>query len=194
MQTRLTGSRRLPQTLPTPRSPRLPRRSTNSAPMLTSQQPLDESQLPAGVDSWIRAFDVQLLKRLSYHQRALPVESGAWEVIAPPEHPLADDLRRELRWPTWRRRRCLFDRASVTREIVGLLLASARQSCTDRQSQVRHGPTWPWRGSFCPHASFGIPERYYLCCERSGVSSSSHAVGRCRSFSGAGIRGGLLRC
>ncbi|HEX7332826.1 MAG TPA: SDR family NAD(P)-dependent oxidoreductase, partial [Pyrinomonadaceae bacterium] len=99
----------------------------------------EESQLPAGVDSWIRAFDVQLVQR-SLSSRVVPVEKGVWEVIAPPGQPLADDLRASFA-----------DQAGdgvvvyLPREcdetIVGLLLASARKalqrSC--RFVMVQHG-------------------------------------------------------
>src|SRR6185369_4705173 len=56
---------------------------------------LDDSVLPAGVDSWIRSFKVELVER-PLSQRALTAEPGTWEIVAPPGHPLADDLRVRL--------------------------------------------------------------------------------------------------
>jgi enediyne polyketide synthase len=85
---------------------------------------LEDSLLPAGVDSWIRPFRVHLVKR-PLTPRALTTEQGAWEVIALPNHPLADELRMRLDaqagggvvvcLPT-----------DCDEKIVGLLLAAAR--------------------------------------------------------------------
>ena len=52
----------------------------------------DDSQLPAGVDSWIRTFNVQLVER-ALSSRAAAGEEGFWELIAPSGQPLVDDLR-----------------------------------------------------------------------------------------------------
>ena len=101
----------------------------------------EESQSPAGVDSWIRAFDVQLLKR-SLSSRALPVESGAWEVIAPPEQPLADDLRVSFAGQPGDGVVVYLPRECDER-VLGLLLASARQvlqrTGNPRFVMVQHG-------------------------------------------------------
>lgn len=49
-------------------------------------------EFPAGVDSWVRAF-VPRLRELPALQRRPAREPGAWQVLAPEGHPLADALR-----------------------------------------------------------------------------------------------------
>jgi enediyne polyketide synthase len=56
---------------------------------------VEDSQFPAGVDSWIRAFKVHLVER-TLTPRALTAGHGTWEVVAPPEHFFADQLRMRL--------------------------------------------------------------------------------------------------
>lgn len=85
----------------------------------------EESKLPAGVDSWIRAFDVQLLKR-SLSSRVSAIESGTWEVISPPGQPLADELRASFAGQAGDGVVVYLPREG-DEQIVGLLLASARQ-------------------------------------------------------------------
>ncbi len=54
--------------------------------------PVVAEQFPAGIDSWVRAFTVNMVEL-----PALPVPSpasdGNWQVIAAPDHPLAEPLR-----------------------------------------------------------------------------------------------------
>jgi enediyne polyketide synthase len=52
----------------------------------------DDSASPAGVDSWVRSFSVQLVAR-PRSSPAPAAEAGVWEVFALPDHPLADNLR-----------------------------------------------------------------------------------------------------
>jgi enediyne polyketide synthase len=50
---------------------------------------------PAGVDAWVRAFQIELVEQpLSRRRTSGP--GGAWRIIAPPEHALADRLREAL--------------------------------------------------------------------------------------------------
>jgi enediyne polyketide synthase len=106
---------------------------------------LEDSLLPAGVDSWIRSFQVHLVER-PLSQRELTAEQGTWEVVALPGHPLADDLRRRLdaqkgggvvvclpgNWA-----------ADCDERIVGLLLAAARsvlnRTANSKFVLVQHG-------------------------------------------------------
>ena len=101
----------------------------------------EESQLPAGVDSWIRAFDVRLLKR-ALSSRVLPIESGAWEVIAPAGQPLAEDLRASFTGQAGEGVVVYLPR-ECDESVVGLLLASARQvlqrTGNPRFVMVQHG-------------------------------------------------------
>jgi enediyne polyketide synthase len=53
----------------------------------------DDGMLPAGVDAWVRPFGVVLIEK-SLPGRRVREGSGRWRVLAPPEHPLADALRR----------------------------------------------------------------------------------------------------
>jgi enediyne polyketide synthase len=56
------------------------------------QQPVGaQHQPPPGVDSWVRAFTVELIERTLPH-RPPPTERGAWLVVAHPDHPLAGPL------------------------------------------------------------------------------------------------------
>jgi enediyne polyketide synthase len=102
---------------------------------------LDDSLLPAGVDSWIRSFKVHLVER-PLSKRSLTAEPGTWEVVALPGHPLADDLRAR------------FDEQAgggvivclpidCDEKIVGLLLAAAqsvlKRSGNSRFVLVQHG-------------------------------------------------------
>lgn len=49
-------------------------------------------EFPAGVDSWVRAF-VPRLRELPALQRRPARAPGAWQVLAPEDHPLAEALR-----------------------------------------------------------------------------------------------------
>ena len=85
---------------------------------------LDDSVLPAGVDSWIRSFKVELVER-SLSPTTATAELGTWEVVSLPDHPFADDLR--LRFdeqPGGGVIVCL--PADCDEKIVGLLLTSAQ--------------------------------------------------------------------
>lgn len=64
-------------------------RTGQSATMSTTDS------LPPGIDSWIRPFKVELVERPRQLRPRL-VETKSWQVISPPEHPLADSLRRGL--------------------------------------------------------------------------------------------------
>jgi enediyne polyketide synthase len=85
----------------------------------------EDSQLPAGVDAWIRTFNVQLVEQ-SLSSRALPIERGVWEVIAPPGQHFADELRAGFEGQAGEGVIVYLPRECDER-IVGLLLASARQ-------------------------------------------------------------------
>ncbi|HEU4509653.1 MAG TPA: type I polyketide synthase [Pyrinomonadaceae bacterium] len=101
----------------------------------------DDSQLPAGVDAWIRTFNVQLVER-PLSACALPIEKGVWEVIAPSEQPFADDLRASFEDQAGDGVIVYLSR-DCDETIVGLLLASARQvlqrSGNARFVVVQHG-------------------------------------------------------
>jgi enediyne polyketide synthase len=83
------------------------------------------SQLPAGVDAWIRTFNVQLVE-CSLSSRALPIERGVWEVVAPPGQQLADELRVSFEGQAGEGVIVYLPR-ECDKKIVGPLLASARQ-------------------------------------------------------------------
>jgi enediyne polyketide synthase len=52
---------------------------------------------PAGVDSWVRPFTVELIPRpLSPRRIGEPSPERSWQVIAPPDHPLASELAARL--------------------------------------------------------------------------------------------------
>jgi enediyne polyketide synthase len=55
----------------------------------------DADRAPAGVDTWVRAFTVDLVER-PRPQRTPPPRGDAWRVLAPEGHDLADRLRAAL--------------------------------------------------------------------------------------------------
>jgi enediyne polyketide synthase len=57
------------------------------AEALEHQSPRQESA-PAGVDSWIRAFQVEWVPR-ELPRRRIETGDGSWRIVAPPGHPLA---------------------------------------------------------------------------------------------------------
>jgi enediyne polyketide synthase len=64
------------------------------AEALERQEPLspgapEAAAPPAGVDSWVRPFTVELVER-PLPRRGVPEGPGSWQVIAPPGHPLAE--------------------------------------------------------------------------------------------------------
>lgn len=102
---------------------------------------LDDSVLPAGVDSWVESFKVELVER-PIAATAATAEPGTWEIVSLPGHPLADDLRAR------------FDEqagggvivclpADCDEEVVGLLLTAAQSvlkgSGDSRFVMVQHG-------------------------------------------------------
>ncbi|HEY0431551.1 MAG TPA: SDR family NAD(P)-dependent oxidoreductase, partial [Pyrinomonadaceae bacterium] len=102
---------------------------------------LEDSLLPAGVDSWIRSFKVHLVER-PISRRTTAAEQGAWQIVALPGHPFADDLR------------VRFDEQAgdgvivclppdCDEQVVGLLLAAARsvlkRSGNSKFVLVQHG-------------------------------------------------------
>jgi enediyne polyketide synthase len=102
---------------------------------------LDDSVLPAGVDSWIKSFTVELVER-PISQRIATGEAGAWEVISLPDHPLADELRvRFDQQPGGGVIVCL--PANCDEGVVGLLLTTARavlrRSGNSNLVMVQHG-------------------------------------------------------
>jgi enediyne polyketide synthase len=84
----------------------------------------EDSQLPEGVDSWIRPFNVHLVE-CPLSSRASPTETGIWEVIAPPGHSLTDDLHAGFDGQASGGVIIYLPRES-DENIVGLLLAGAR--------------------------------------------------------------------
>lgn len=52
-------------------------------------------ETPAGVDSWIRPFTVELVERSLPRRQPLAVK-GTWQVFAPQAHPLSETLRQAL--------------------------------------------------------------------------------------------------
>lgn len=85
---------------------------------------VEDSLLPAGVDSWIRAFKVHLVER-PLSARASTGEPGTWEVVAPPDHPFAEDLRGRLDGQGGSGVVVCLP-PDCDEEIVGLLLGAAR--------------------------------------------------------------------
>jgi enediyne polyketide synthase len=72
------------------------------AEALSQQAPLvpgaaSEPAAPAGVDSWVRPFTVELVERpLPRRGKEEAAGEGSWRVIAPPHHPLAAALASRL--------------------------------------------------------------------------------------------------
>lgn len=56
----------------------------------TQAQPVQE-RVPAGVAAWVQPFTVELIERARSHARTDAL--GLWQVIAPPDYPLAEPLR-----------------------------------------------------------------------------------------------------
>ncbi|MBE9105834.1 SDR family NAD(P)-dependent oxidoreductase, partial [Nostoc cf. edaphicum LEGE 07299] len=56
----------------------------------------DDNPFPIGIDSWIRPFTVELVERPLSVQRLSGTVIGTWQVIAPPNHPLAESLREQF--------------------------------------------------------------------------------------------------
>jgi len=55
----------------------------------------DHQQQPPGVDSWIRAFTVELVER-PLSKRQVPSATGSWRVITSRDHPLEKKLQKAL--------------------------------------------------------------------------------------------------
>ena len=101
-------------------------------PQLSSR--LDDSLLPAGVDSWIKPFSMQLVER-PLSAPKVSGGQGAWEVVSLPDHPLADDLRSFFAGQTGGGVIVCLPR-DYDENIVGLLLTSAR-SVFERSSDSK---------------------------------------------------------
>ncbi len=52
----------------------------------------DTNQAPSGVDSWVRAFTVELVEH-ALPQPRVPVGNATWRIVAPDNYALADSLR-----------------------------------------------------------------------------------------------------
>jgi enediyne polyketide synthase len=57
--------------------------------------PTEQEGVPAGLDTWIRGYVVDLVER-PRRGRPAAQSPGAWRVFAPPDHPLAEPLRAAL--------------------------------------------------------------------------------------------------
>jgi enediyne polyketide synthase len=57
----------------------------------------EEPRAPAGVDTWIRSFTVELIERPMPHYHSA-TGTGDWRVIAPDSYPLTSPLRAALAW------------------------------------------------------------------------------------------------
>ena len=102
---------------------------------------LDDSVLPAGVDTWVKSFQVELVERPRPRTTAT-AEPGTWEIVSLPGHPLAGDLQVRFNeqagggvivcLPT-----------KCDEEVVGLLLTAARsvlkRSGNSSFVMVQHG-------------------------------------------------------
>jgi enediyne polyketide synthase len=51
--------------------------------------------LPAGIDSWVRPYRVELVER-ALPRRSPLTKPGRWQVLAPPDDPFAESLRRKF--------------------------------------------------------------------------------------------------
>jgi enediyne polyketide synthase len=56
-------------------------------------QSAEDDLFPAGIDSWSRPFTIDLIEK-PLRKRQGTAQSGKWNVLAAPQHPLADLLRR----------------------------------------------------------------------------------------------------
>lgn len=108
----------------------------------TGHSDLENDRQPAGVDSWIRAFTVEMVERsLPTHKPSL--NEGRWRLIATPDYPLRDSL--QLAFDDWGKGNgvvvCLPPRPDERH--VKLLLEAARTSLTDDKTThfvlVQHG-------------------------------------------------------
>jgi enediyne polyketide synthase len=102
---------------------------------------LDDSVLPAGVDSWIRSFTVELVER-PISPPSTTAELGTWKVVSLPGHSFADNLRGRFdEQPGGGVIVCL--PADCDETIVGLLLTSAqsvlKKSDNSKFVLVQHG-------------------------------------------------------
>lgn len=103
----------------------------------------ESEELPAGVDSWIRPFTIELVERALSRREKQPVTNGDWQVFAPDGHPLADSLRQSLAECGEGKGVvvCLPPRADE--QHVGLLLDGARAVAKDKEDArfvlVQHG-------------------------------------------------------
>lgn len=57
----------------------------------TADTVVEASEMPPGVDSWIRPFSVELVERALLPGEK-PRGSGTWQIVAPPDHPLVNSL------------------------------------------------------------------------------------------------------
>jgi enediyne polyketide synthase len=91
-----------------------------------------DNLLPIGVDAWIRPFTVELVERSLPRQQLAETGIGTWQVIAPPDYPLAESLRAQLSWCEGNGVVvCLPPEPDVTH--VQFLLAGARAVLTDQE-------------------------------------------------------------
>ncbi|HBB89893.1 MAG TPA: beta keto-acyl synthase [Blastocatellia bacterium] len=51
--------------------------------------------LPAGIDSWVRAFRIELVER-ALSRRLPPNSAGCWQVLGSPDDPFVESLRKEF--------------------------------------------------------------------------------------------------
>jgi enediyne polyketide synthase len=102
---------------------------------------LDDSVLPAGVDSWIKSFKVELVER-PISMTTATAEIGTWEIVSLPGHPLADDLRVRFDEQTGGGVIVCLP-TDCDEKVVGLLLTAARsvlkRSGNARFVMIQHG-------------------------------------------------------
>ena len=100
-------------------------------------------EIPAGVDSWIRPFTLELVAR-ALPRRVMPsVVSGGWQVFAPDAHPLAEPLRQAFAGCGEGKGVVVCLPPGANEEHIGLLLEGARALARDKVDArfvlVQHG-------------------------------------------------------
>lgn len=100
-------------------------------------------ELPAGADSWIRPFTIELVERALPPRKPQPVVNGGWQVFAPDAHPLADSLRQSLADRGEGKGVVVCLPPDANERHVGLLLDAARAAAKDTEDArfvlVQHG-------------------------------------------------------
>ncbi|HKE55944.1 MAG TPA: SDR family NAD(P)-dependent oxidoreductase [Pyrinomonadaceae bacterium] len=107
-----------------------------------SQNALEAEADPPGVDEWVRGYSVALVER-ALPRHVNPTGSGAWRILAPPDHPLKDALQRSFAQSSAGRGVVVLIPIEPDESHVGLLLDGAREALKEGDNfcfvLVQHG-------------------------------------------------------